>query len=155
MKNLMISFVILIILITNNCCYSQEKHERQQEVIMNFLNYIKDPSWKFDTLTKKYLLFRNDESPNFSRDQRKVIISFAVAYLSTEVQNTNFNELIVTPYLKADSIMQKMFIRLETKENTYIVYTKDKRFLRYFLMDKDRIIAFLTVKRNRAFVLLN
>lgn len=155
MESLKIIFVISIILIANHFCYSQDKHKRQQEVIMDFLNYIKDPSWKFDTLAKKYLLFRNDESPNFSRNERKVVISFAVAYLSTELQNTEFNKLIVTPYLKADSEMQKMFIRLETKRDAYIVYTRDKSFLRYFLMDKDRIISFVTLKQRRAFVLLN
>ncbi|SIO49249.1 hypothetical protein [Chitinophaga niabensis] len=154
MRNL--KMVILIeALIIFNPCYSQDSHQKRQEVIMDFLNYIKEPSWKFDTLVKKYLLFRKDESPKFSKNDRKMIISFAVAYLSTEVQNTKFKELIIKPYLETDSSMQKMFIRRETKEAAYIVYNKDKSFLRYFLMDKDKIVSFVTLKQGRAFVLLN
>lgn len=155
MKNFKILFIMIVALLQIHNGYSQDVHKGKKELVMGFLNYIKEPNWKFDTLTKRYLLFRSDESPKFSRDQRKMIISFAVSYLATEVQNTNFSELIIKPYLEADSAMQKMFIRRETREDAYVVYTKNRSFLRYFLIENNKIVSFVTLKEGRAFVLLN
>lgn len=143
-----------LLLVLSLCTYSQD-NKKHIDLVTKFLQYIKVPNWKFDTLAKKYILFRSDESPKYSKEERKLIISFAVSYLSTELQNINFNEVIIKPYLEADSSMQKMFLKPGTKERAVIAYTKDKGFLRYFLIDDDKIKSFVTFKQGKVFVLLN
>lgn len=155
MKSIKLILIMSASLFISLSAFSQNKDIKKLDLVKKYLNYIKEPNWKFDTLAKKYLLFRSDESPKYSRDQRKVIISFAVSYLSTELKNIKLNEVIIKSYLEADSSMQRMFLKPNTKDNVVIAYTKDKRFLRYFLIEEDKIKSFVTFKQGKIFVLLN
>ena len=143
------------VLILDSNCYSQDNYKSQQDLVLNFLNYVKEPNWKFDTLADKYVLFRKDESPKYTRDERKLIVSFAVSYLSTELKNVELRDIIITPYLEADSSMQRMFIKPDTKKNVIIAYTKNRQFIRYFWIVDNKIKSFVTFKQGKVFVLLN
>lgn len=155
MKILSVIFIVASILLSASRVHSQNSYNKQQELVSSFLDYIKVPGWKIDSLIGKYLLFRSDESPKYSRNERRMIISFAVSYLSTELQNIDFSKVIIIPYLKADLEMQKMFLRENSKENVIIAYTPDKQFLRYFWIEGNRIKSFVTFKQGKVFVLLN
>ena len=155
MKNIYLILLISILVFFNYGAYSQLKETKQQQLVLGFLKSIQTPNWSFDTLSNKYILFRSDESPKFSKTERKVIISLALTYLSMELQTVDFNELIIKPYLDADSSLQRMFLDPETKKNSIVAYTKDKNFKRYFLVENGKIISFVTFQQGKVFMLLN
>lgn len=155
MKKIYFILIIVVLTFLNGCAYSQINETKQQQLVKNFLKSILVPNWSFDTLSSKYILFRSDESPKFSKTERKVIISFALTYLSMELQTVKFDELIIKPYLEADSSLQRMFISEETKKNAVVAYSKDKQFKRYFLIEDGKIISFVTFQQGKVFMLLN
>lgn len=152
-----IYFILIITFLTffNCSVYAQTNETKQQQLVWGFLKSIQKPNWSFDTLSNKYILFRSDESPKFTKTERKVIISFALTYLSLELQTINFDELIIKPYLEADPSLQRMFLDQETKRNSVVAYSKDKQFKRYFLVEEGKIISFVTFQQGKVFMLLN
>lgn len=155
MKKIFFILIINLLGFFNCYVYSQGRETKEQQLVWGFLKSIQKPSWSFDTLSSKYILFRSEESPKFSKTERRVIISLALTYLSMELQTINFNELIIKPYLEADSSLQRMFLDPETKKNSIVAYTKDKNFKRYFLVEGGKIISFVTFQQGKVFMLLN
>lgn len=152
MKKLII-FLLLLISYSNS--FSQNADKKRTVFVLDFLKYIKKSDWNFDTLAKKYVLFRSEESPKLSRRNRKIVISLAVYNVSAELQKINLDELIIKPYSKADTSLQKMFLDKETQKDSYVAYTKDMQYKRYFLFEKGKIVSFLTAKQGKVFLLLN
>lgn len=152
MKKLLI---ILFLIFPYSYVFSQNTVGNRSNFILDFLKYIKRPDWNFDTLARKYVLFRSDESPKLSRRNRKIVISLAVYNVSAELQKVNLDELIIKPYSKADTSLQKMFLDKETQKDSYVAYTKDLQYKRYFLFEKGKIVSFLTTKQGKVFLLLN
>ncbi|MRG46960.1 hypothetical protein GFS24_17695 [Chitinophaga sp. SYP-B3965] len=155
MKTIHFILIIALPIFSINTAYSQVEENRNEKLVRGFLKSIQTPNWNFDTLSNRYILFRSDESPQFSKTERKVIISFALTYLSMELNTVKFDELIIRPYLKADSSLQKMFLDEETKRKSVIAYSKDKLFKRYFLLEDGKIISFVTFQQGKVFMLLN
>jgi hypothetical protein len=149
--------LIIIIFLSANCysSFSQVTDKSREGFVLDFLKYIKRPDWNFDTLTKKYVVFRNDESPKLSRRNRKIVISLAIYNVSAELQKVNLDELIVKPYSKADTSLQKMFLDKKTQKISYVAYSRDLQYKRYFLFENNKIVSFLTTKQGKVFLLLN
>lgn len=155
MKKMYPVLIISILTCFNYGAYSQLKETKQQQLVLGFLKSIQTPNWSFDSLSNKYILFRSDESPKFSKAERRVIISLALTYLSMELQMVDFKELIIKPYSDADSSLQRMFLDPETKKNSIVAYTRDMNFKRYFLIENGKIISFVTFQQGKVFMLLN
>ncbi|WP_343303087.1 hypothetical protein AAHN97_16150 [Chitinophaga niabensis] len=155
MKAIYFILILSLSMFSNNSAYSQVNEIKNERLVRDFLKTIQTPNWNFDTLSNKYILFRSEESPRFSKTERKVIISFALTYLSMELSTVKFDEIIIRPYLEADSSLQKMFLDEETKKKSFVAYSKDKQFKRYFLLEDGKIISFVTFQQGKVFMLLN
>lgn len=147
--------IILFLSTSFSNSFSQSSDKSKTEFVLDFLKYVKKPDWQFDTLAKKYVLFRSDESPKLSRRNRKIVISLAVYSISAELQKINLDELIIKPYSKADTSLQKMFLDQKTQKDAYVAYSKDMQYKRYFLFENEKIVSFITTKQGKVFLLLN
>lgn len=147
---------VCFILLLNNT-YAQDYINRDEGLILQFLTYIGNKGWDIDTITNRYVLLRDEESPVATREQRKQYISSAISALSSELNlnNINPNELIIKSYTNCDSDLQIMRLTDSFAQNVYVAYTKNKRYKRYFLIEGSKIKSFVLFNKNKAFLLLN
>lgn len=155
MKTSCFILISIFLLFFNNILSAQAKEENNEKLVRSFLKTIQTPNWNFDTLSNKYILFRNEESPRFSKTERRAAISLALTHLSMELNTVKFDELIIKPYLEADSSLQNMFLDEEAKKRSIVAYSKDKQFKRYFLLEAGKIVSFVTFQQGKVFMRLN
>lgn len=155
MKRLCLIIVLLVSVIPG--AISQTKEESDMKLIYQFLNYINDGGWTFETVIDKYVLFRKEESPYVSRAKRKEYLSLALSNLKVELDSNKLpmNEYIIKPYLEVDSSYRTMFLSDSTARCAYVVYSNATNFKRYFLVERSKISSFLTFKNGKVFLQLN
>jgi ABC-type Na+ efflux pump permease subunit len=132
--------------ISSNC---QSKQSEQIKIIKNFINDLTNQI-DDEILIQKYLFLTSDSIQEVKEIVKKQIVNLRVKVKSIDKINLSYTEYADTKEANRDLILS-----IKEAENTFILSTKEDRFL-LVLMEDYKIRSFSTMHKGgkRVFLLL-